>query len=289
MDTVQQGVNVVPASADPNAGQGANGNGTASATQTQVPDGNATSTTDPNLAQQGATQQQPNNGFAEIQSLADRRQAENLALQQQLFQMQQQMAELAQRQVQAQPQQQANPYDPQTQANEWWAFHLNQRDQMLSQNLITQMRQIQREDLKALVSEASEQSWQQQHPNVDVRNIKLQIQARYGIQNPPLSMIDDYNRMINAPQAQFQAQQQAINSTFQQLRQTTSSPSTVRGGAAAGGTAVPNQGSYEQDAVAFQESNGRVYQSWSPERQREFDRETYRRDSVAREAARTRR
>jgi len=169
-------------------------------------------------AQQGVTQGNTQSGNEEIrglQSVVDRSRAEQLQLQQQLAQTQSQLNELLGKFQQPQQQTQHNPYDPNSQPNEWWAYQ-NQSDRRA---LLQEAKKEWESQLMGVVRLSAEQTWVQQHPNIDVNGIKAQIRLRYGVDNPSIQMIEDFHNFSQAGTQMQQVAQNVSNQTAQNFRQ----------------------------------------------------------------------
>lgn len=169
-------------------------------------------------ATQGAVQGNGQSGNEELrglQSAVDRSRAEQQQLQYQLAQMQQQQNELLGRLIQPQQQANTNPYDPNTQPNEFWAYD---RRSAIQEAVNISEQRVQNQFM-GLIQQASEQSWVQQHPNIDVNSIKAQIRMRYGVDKPSTQMIEDFHNFQNTGSQLQQVAQQASQQTAQNFRQ----------------------------------------------------------------------
>ncbi len=187
-----------------------------------------------------------------FQRLADERQLQIYQLQQELERKNQAPA----------PQPTGNPYDPQTQWTQWMGFELNKTAEAAAEKASERI-------LGTLTNAAQAQyetQWQSAHPEVDIRTVKA-FQASRGIRQ-----IDDAYRLMTMDNSLLQARndggQQAINQ-FRQPQQVQGAVS-VRGAQSTGG---PAQLIFEKMALDFQNSNGAVYNTWSPALQKAFDAE----------------
>lgn len=211
-----QGVNAGQPSAIPVGGQGVNTAPSDAVIDQQflAPSTDTSAIPEGQGVNQGAPQQSEADRYRAIQGERDRMQAENYRLQEQFAQTQQQYNELALRLV---PQQQpnTNPYDPQSQTEQYWDWKLDSKNKQL----LAEAERMYENKFMGMVQQASEQSWAQQHPNVDVRNIKAQIKQRYGIDNPPLQMLDDYHRIMTEPTRLQTVAQNAGQQALQNFRQ----------------------------------------------------------------------
>lgn len=168
-------------------------------------------------ATQGAVQGNGQSGNEELrglQSVVDRSRAEQQQLQYQLAQTQNQLSELMGK---IQPQQQAptNPYDPNSQPSEWWSWD---RRAAINEAVSISEQRVQNQFM-GLIQQASEQSWIQQHPNIDVNGIKAQIKMRYGVDKPSTQMIEDFHNFSQTGSQMQQVAQTASQQTAQNFRQ----------------------------------------------------------------------
>lgn len=275
MELATQGV-IPDASAIP---QGNGANGTASA---GVVDPNLTASADPSATatqggDQGVSATVPDEIQRQIQSAIDKQQAKFLAekyqLEQQLQQMQAQQLAL----LQSQQQRNVNPYNPETHPNEWWDWKIQDA---INQTTVKAEQAYERK-LTGMLQVASQQQWINAHPNEDVNVVRNFARSRWGVENPTSQHLDDALALMKYPSQMNTVAQNAINQTYNQFRQPNQTASTLRGGVG-GAAQVAPQGSYEQDAKAYIDSNGAVYNSWTPDRQKAFDRETWNRDNARR-------
>lgn len=227
---------------------------------------------DPSAAQQGGVQGTPqptvDDQIRQIQSLADQRLAQNYQLQQEVSQLRQQFTDVLTKQIQ--PQQERNPYDPQTQNEQYWDWKLDQQ----GRRLLSEAEKVYDKKFMSLAQNAYESNWAQQHPGVDIAQVKAFAQSR-GIQQ-----LDDAITLMTLPNQFNQARTAGAQGILQQYRQPQQPGAvSVRGTNAA--PQVQPQWNYEeklrevtQDATAFDR--------WPPELQKAFDTETRVRQRLSR-------
>ena len=209
-------------------------------------------------APQGVTQGQPQTAgtpdSVHFQRIADQRQAE-------IFRLQQELERTKQTQV-APANANVNPHDPNTNWSEWLKFE----NRSALREATQAMQQQNQQWFMGMAQNAYESEWQKSHPNVSIQDVKAFGQAN-GISN-----IDHAFTIMTLPQYTAQVAQATQQSTLSQFSQPQVAANPVRpqGGASQG----PVQLSYEAMATAYQQSNGAVYNQWSPELRRAFDRET---------------
>lgn len=264
---------------DPSAVSGQGGNGAVSA---GVVDPNLTASADPSATatqggDQGASATVPDEIQRQIQSAIDKQQAKFLAEKYQLEQQIQSMQQTQLALLQSQQQRSVNPYDPNTHPTEWWDWKMQENNKQL----LSQAEQAYERKLAGMLQVASQQQWINAHPNEDVNAVRNFARSRWGVENPTSQHLDDALQLMKYPSQMNTVAQNAINQTFNQFRQPNQTASTLRGGVGGAATVAP-QGSYEQDAKAYVESNGQVYNTWTPDRQKAFDRETWNRDNAGR-------
>lgn len=218
-----QGVPQVPsavaqgdASATPQGGTpSASAGDVASIQQFAVSSADASATPQGQGDVQGATPatqtQLPDEAARQAQSLADKRLAENLALQQQLQMLTAQQQEILARQQQsAQPVTRPAP-DPQADPAGWWDWKLEQHSQRIAEQVMSQNQKW----LGGLMGQAQEAKFMQDHPDANIALVKQFGQAR-GIQN-----LEDSYTVLMAQQQRVGAFQQGVQQGVQQYRQPT--------------------------------------------------------------------
>lgn len=183
------------------------------------------------------------------------------SLRTQLQATQQQMAQMLQ---QTAPQAQQNPYDPQTQPNEWWAW----RDQQYADTVARKTE----ERLMGVISNAArsqqESQWQSAHPQVNIADVKAFAQARQ------IGNLDDAFTLMTLPQQQ----RQTVAAAFTQFQRPQNSAQPLQG--AQGAAQGEVQGRFDMDYQAFVQTNGKVYETWDPARRLAFDQEYAKRDAM---------
>ena len=168
--------------------------------------------------------------------------------------------------------------DPEPDRNDWAAWIQWQNAKLANKvSEDTERRVMGR--FQSMIETAQEQAWQQKHPNVDISVVKGFAQMR-GIRE-----LDDAMALMemqtNVQQVARQTAQQAFNS----FRQPQTLAQPLRGTQSA---PAPAQLRYDTLAKEFQESNGTVYNSWSPEIRAMFDRESNLREAQRAAGARQR-
>lgn len=145
-----------------------------------------------------------------MQSEKDRIYAQNLALQNQMLQIQQSLMEKTQPQQQAQQ----NPYDPYTDVANYTRWEIWNAQQRMLPEIDARAEQ----KLMTMISQAAELNWIQQHPNVDVNTVKNFAKAR-GVSN-----LEDAYTLMNLQNNIQNVQRDTINSTFNQMKNTGAAP-----------------------------------------------------------------
>ena len=232
---------------------------------------NPAGSADPNLAQepaadpaviQGNGQGTPQND-QHFQNLYNRTLAENFALQQRL----QKQMETSQQQVQRPPQ---NPYDPQTQSAEWWRHE----NQTMARTAAEEARRATREEFGQVIQTFQKQQWLSTHS---------QEMQRLGITQEHLEAFNQMNgippdnyevglKLMMLPTQMNNVARQAQQQTINNFRQPQTGAIPIRGGLPS--IVQTPQYSYEVDALEYQNTSGRVYDTWTPEKQQAFDAET---------------
>lgn len=182
------------------------------------------------------------------------------SLRAQVLQQQQFVSQLAQ---QAAPQVQQNPYDPQTQPNEWWTWRDQRYAEMVAQK--TEERLV--GALSSVAKNQAEVQWQNAHPRVNIADVKAFAETR------KIGNLDDAYTLMTLPQAQ--AQQAA--GVFNQFQRPQNAATPLQG--SQGGAQQEMQGRFDKDYLEFAQTNGRAYDTWSPERRLAFDTEHKRREA----------
>lgn len=209
--------------------------------------------------------------YKNLQSIYNKTVAEKLAIERQFQMMQQQL-----QQPQTQPQNQTpqNPYDPNT---DWWNALKWEQRQAAKEAAIEASQGTMQNVLKYAQQQTqlqNEVQWQQAHPDADINQVKYFAQQR-GISN-----LDDAYTILTLPQRTNQVITQTAQNMQQQFRQPNNGVSPIRTTSPA---PMPTQGlSYEKMAAKFNETNGAVYDSWTPEMQQAFNKETFLREEALR-------
>ena len=194
-----------------------------------------------------------------FQSLADQRQAE-------IYRLQQQLLEVATRQQQ--PQVEKNPFDPQTQPEQYWDWKLDQKNRQL----LDEARRLQREEFQTMIQQASEMTWQQQHPNVDINSVKAFARSR------GITQLDDAYTLMTLPTTLNNARRTAINQTYNTVRQPEAGAQPLRGVSGSGNGQIGL--SFEKLAEEFNAKNGNV--NWPEGLMQAFQTEMYKRADAQR-------
>ncbi len=196
-----------------------------------------------------------------FQSIADQRQALNYQLQAQVKQLQEQLSTRSAPQTDVQK----NPYDP-SNWTEWLRWETQAAARLASEQtakmLIERAQEMQRVSAEA--------QWQAEHPNVDINAVKAFSQIR-GIQS-----LDDAYIVMTQGQSMNAAAANAIQRTYNQIRQTPNAATPLRGQPAPG----------PQPKVSFEETlkrwneNPAIENSWTPEFKNAFEQELNYRDRM---------
>jgi hypothetical protein len=184
------------------------------------------------------------------QSIADQRQAEIYRLQQEL-----------QTRATPTPQQDKNPYDPQSNYEQWDEWRVNKIVERAVENQTKQLVTFAQRQQQ----QQQEITWQQAHPSVDINLVKQWGQIN-GVNN-----LDHAFTLMNLNNTLQTERTQAAQSAFNQFKQPQNVATPVRGGQQATGTINL---SYEAMAKEYTESYGKAYEQWSPALRQAFDRET---------------
>lgn len=262
------------ASADGQGGQQNSSAGDVASIQQFVvkPSADASNTDGQGANQGGQGQTQAQSSLEEqnrnLQSIADRRNAENLALQQEILRLQMQ---------QAQGLQQRTPVsqdDPMPDPNTDQVGYANWYRRQLVKDVASQVRQENQQWLNGLMGQAQEAKFTQDHPDANIVIVKQFAQAR-GISN-----LDDAYVVMTNQQRTAQAFNQGAQQTLNQIRQPQGAvplrqqPSTQ--------TPVP-QGqvgiSYESMLRAYNQ-NPNIENTWPKELKDMFWRETQARSAA---------
>jgi hypothetical protein len=204
----------------------------------------------PSAAPQGGDEE-----VRRLQSIADRRLAENYRLEAQL-EAERQMRESRAAQPQAPTQ---NPYNPQTNFVEWQDWNLR----AYGEQIADKVSRVTEEKFARLIQTAQEAAWQNQHTDVDINAVKSFARSR-GISN-----LDDALIVMNAGQNVQRAAQNASLQALNSFRQPQAGATPLRGAEPAGPEArlsfVETLKAYRQDPS--------IYERWTPELRADFDRE----------------
>lgn len=206
------------------------------------------------------------------QSLADKRLAENLKLQQQLSEAQRQMAEILLRQ-QPEAARPRNPYDAQSQPTEWWEYE----KQALAEASAAKSSELVMKQLNQLASKQAEISWQQQHPDVDLAAVKAFAQ---------MNGIAEWNleaayRLMKYPENLASVARVGAQNALNSQRQPQVGAVSMRGIQSSGGPGEYSL-SYEKLAQEYNATNGEAAKSWPPGLYEAFKKETFRREGARR-------
>ena len=203
----------------------------------------------------------------DLQRIANERQVEIYKLQQQNQEAQQRLLELMQGRIQ-QPQVEQNPYDYNMNPMEWFRWENQKVARDVARQASEEARRNTREEITALMQQAQEFQWAQNHPGVDVSAVKAFAR---------MNGIADWNleaahRLMTYPAQINQVAQTQAQQALQQFRQQPVGAQPLRGAQSAGN---PQAGlRYDVLAKQFEDSNGLAYNSWPKEVQQAFDRET---------------
>lgn len=173
---------------------------------------------DPSAVNQGGNQGanpngaiQPDEIQRQVQSAVDKERARSLAdkyqLEQRLNQMQQFQMEMLQRQNQ--PAQ--NPYDPNTQPDQYWDWKI----QSGNRQLLSEAKKEYEQSLMQTLAQMTEQQWINQHPNADVNAIRMHNRMN-GI---PENNLEIGWKLMNYPQSLATVAANASNQTANNFRQ----------------------------------------------------------------------
>jgi hypothetical protein len=164
---------------------------------------------------QGAVQGQ-DDSLRNIQSIADKRQAEIYKLQQTNELLMRQVLE-AQKPVQAQ----GNPYDPNTNWPEWMRYETQQATRQAAEGA----RQATQEQNQIFMQNLAENAWVNQHPGVDVADIKA-FNRQNGIAEWNL---DAGYKLLTMPNVMSGIAQAAQGQVMEQFRKPQTGAIPVRG------------------------------------------------------------
>jgi hypothetical protein len=192
-----------------------------------------------------------------FQSLYNKTLAQNYALQQQLENFQRMQMEAAQRQ---QPQTQTtNPYDPNTQ----WAPWIQWQTEHAAQMAVTGAQQAFEERLQNAMRQNQESQWIAAHPGIDIAGVKAFAQMR------SIGNLDDAYTLMTLPTQLANVQAQAINQTFNQVRQPQQTAATPTRGINTNTPTGPVQLSLEKMMEAYM-NDPEVENTWHPDVRKEF-------------------
>jgi hypothetical protein len=193
---------------------------------------------------QGAVQNDIEERFRKMQSIADQRQVENYRLQQQIQEIQTRLT--------SQPQQeQANPFDPQTHGPQWIAYETQKAADRASQKTAESFQKVLMDGLR----QQQEMQWQAQHPDVDLNHVKAWAQMN-GVSN-----LDHAYTLMTLPNQFNNVARNASAQTINSVRQPQGVANPVRGGQPAGGNP---QYDFQQMLKQYNE-NPNVESQWPPE------------------------
>lgn len=160
---------------------------------------------------QAQTQPPVDEAVRQAQSLADKRLAENLALQQQLNAVMMQQQQVLQQRNNLPSQVQDPQPDPNQDPAKWWDWKLRQD----RRELLEGFERSQQSFLNNLMGQAQDAKFMQDHPDANIVAVKQFAQLR-GIQN-----LEDAHTVMVSQQQRVGAFQQGIQQGVQQFRQPT--------------------------------------------------------------------
>jgi len=245
-----QGAIIDPASAVPDAGQGA-GQG-------------ASAVVDPNASPassdgQGAVPEDVQHQLRTTQGAVDSLRAQLLQQQQMMQQMMQQ------REPQQTPAPTTNPYDPQTQSTEWWRHEIRMGQESAVQKAQQGMMQV----IAQAAQQAAEQQWQARHPETSVDMVKMYARMNMGFEPQTDKALDMIYQLMTMPNQVQTAQTNAVNQFYSQARQPVNPATPLRGGPA---PAAPGKVSFD-DVLRQYAQNPEIENTWSPEFRAAFEQE----------------
>jgi len=209
---------------------------------------------DPNASQGVDTQSATDERFRQIQSEKDRVYSQNLALQQQMQQLQAQQAQfLAQFTPQSQPPDQTT--DP--------VGYLRWEIKESQKSLLAEAERRNQAQIQQMLAGAAEMQWTNSHPGVDVNSVKA-FNRMNGIAEWNL---DAGHKLMTMPSQVQNVARNAINQTFNEIRKPQNGASPMRGAASTGQGAI--QLSWEKMAQAYNQ-NPNIESTWSPELKKFF-------------------
>lgn len=194
-------------------------------------------------------------------------QAEVYARDQQIRQMQEMQMQYLRQQ---QPQVQSNPYDMQTQFQDWQRFEMQNYGKQIAEE--TDKRFEQR--LQTMLQQANETAWINQHQSemaragITVDHIK-NFNRMNGIQEWAL---DSGWKLMNMSSMVANVARQTQQQTINNIRQPQTGASPIRGTSPA--SVNTPKWSYEVDAKEYADNNWNYPKSWTPERIQAFEMET---------------
>lgn len=151
----------------------------------------------------------------------------------------------------------SNPYDPQTQPNEWW---VKERELISAQSA-----KMVREEIEQILKTSQESAWSQNHGGVNIDAVKNYISYHLGV---PVGYITPQLLEIGYKAMTGQTEQGSPRPQEQQTIQQTTTPPLRQ-------TMPPNvQGKVLfSDLVTQYNQNPNVINTWSPQMQQDFKRE----------------
>lgn len=213
---------------------------------------------------EGQVQGQVDANVQEVMRIANQRYADVLRLQQENETLRRQQQPL-------QPPAQ-NPFDPNSDFVRWNQFEnrqmIREAIQENTQGIIgTLMQTAQRQ---------SEAQWQTEHPTVDINQVRMFAQQRWGVQNVTTQMMDDVIALQLQPQRLVEAQTRGAQNQINQFRQPQNMAQPIRGVSPA--AQVPTQLSFEK-LLPMYVSNPNVAETWDPRLREAFFAELHLRHS----------
>ena len=213
-----------------------------------------------------AAEAQPDS-IKDLQRIAEQRKVELYQERQRGDQLQQQLLEVARRNLPQQTQPQ-NPHDPNNNWPEWFRWESQSSAKEAARMAAEEARKASRDEIANIMQQAQEYQWAQSHPGVDVNALK----AYARMNGFPEWNLDASYRLMNYPSQIAQVAQNTAQQAFTQFRQPQNTGAIPVRGATGGGDGP--RFSYEKLAQDYQATRGAVYDSWPPELRTAFDRET---------------
>jgi len=151
-----------------------------------------------------------------------------------------------------------NPYDVNTQFQEWFLWN----QQQLEQRLTARLEEASGKSFNKLLEQAAEMSWQQQHPDMDLAEVKRFASMR------GISRLDDAYWLMNRENIEAGAEMRGRTSVTQQFANSQSAAPVQAGGGAGAQRLV-----FADDVAEWVKNPEAVEARWGPERTRIFHAE----------------